>query len=144
MNEQLQLDLGVINENDECIDLDNEEEEEENECDIVYKSRLKKLVKEIAKVEEFNGVQLSKEAVEKFEGVSKLLISTLIFDILNQLRITGRKKITPKDVDTALDGILNKASSIDIALELLNDNINKLTELNKKVSISKATKFVNQ
>lgn len=143
MNEQLKLDLGKIDSNEDCVNLDDGKDDD-NGVDILYKSRLKKLVKQISESEEFNGIQLSKQGIERFEEVTQYLVSILIFDILNQLNETGRKKITPNDVDKSVDRILEKSSAIDTALELLQEDIRKLTEINKTTSINKAIMFINQ
>lgn len=141
MDEQLKLDLSEIQAKEEIDSLNDEEEDGEDS--ILYKKRLNKLIKEIAEKENFDGIQNTKDGFERLLVTSKYLIAMLVFEIVEELKLTGRKQIKPIDVDRALDRITAQSSAIDIALKLLSEDIDKLKSLNKTTSVSKASNFIN-
>lgn len=125
----------IEEESDDCID---------NEEDLLYKKRLNKLVNDISNYEKFSEVQISKEGKVRLQQVSKLLISILIVEIIDDLKKDGRKKIMPKHVDASLDKILNHSSAIDIVLDLLNKDLDKLKNLKRSTAINRAMNFINE
>lgn len=156
MNKQLRVNFDAIDEENEVAkelfkednnEEDNNEEDnnEENNSEILlYKNRLQKLVEDVAISENLIGVQISQEGKERFQEVGEFLISILIFETLEQLRKNSKKKIMPANIDKALDNMINSSSAIDIALELLNKDIEELKILNNSTAINKATNFVNR
>ncbi|GAA0725254.1 hypothetical protein GCM10008905_20290 [Clostridium malenominatum] len=139
--EQLELELDI-----ECtrlIDVVNDETLEEDAQNLIYKNRLRDLVKDIATFEEFEGIQITKDGLVRLQDTSKYIITMLIVEIIEELKNSNRKQITPKNVDNALDKILAKASGIDSALTLLRENIVELEKLNTNTSITKASQFIN-
>ncbi|MDR3594164.1 hypothetical protein [Clostridium sp.] len=146
---QLKLDLNDTT-NINYKDVDNDvlnlldDEIEEEEANLLYTNRLKKMIKDIAEFDNLLGVQAGEIALSRFQENSKYLIAMLVIQTLDELQNTGRKKIKPNDVDDALDKILSKASGIDTALEILNKDIETLKGLNKNTSITKTSKFINR
>jgi hypothetical protein len=139
--EQLELELGI--EYKTLIDIANDEIVEDDIHNLIYEKRLRLLMKDIANFEEFEGVQITKEGVERLQDTSKYIITMLIIEILEELKANNRKQITSKNVDNALDKILAKASGIDSALTLLRENIVELEKLNTNTSVTKANQFIN-
>ncbi|MCG4722933.1 hypothetical protein, partial [Alistipes putredinis] len=78
----------------------------DNVENLIYRNRLKDLIDEIKKNEEFEGMQITKEGHERIQQSSRYIISILIFEIIEQLKVNGRKQVKPDDVDKALDKIL--------------------------------------
>lgn len=153
MGKQLKMDLKKAEEEtkyddslfvEELDDLDNIDDiDEESEC-LLYKTRLRKLVKDISEFDNFDGIQLSKEGMERLQKVSKFLISMLIFETIGDLNKIGKKKIVPQNIDNALDNITSKSSAIDIALNLLDKDISQLKNLKNSMSVNKANRFINK
>ena len=153
MGKQLKMDLKKAEEEtkyddslfvEELDDLDNIDDiDEESEC-LLYKTRLRKLVKDISEFDNFDGIQLSKEGMERLQKVSKFLISMLIFETIGDLNKIGKKKIVPQNIDNALDNITSKSSAIDIALNLLDKDISQLKNLKNSMSVLKANRFINK
>ncbi|MGG7211381.1 hypothetical protein [Clostridium baratii] len=129
----------IIEDKEECID-----DEKDDGKSILYKNRVKKLVKEISIKEDLSNIQLGEEGTSRLEEINKLLLSIIIFDVLEELKKDNKKQIKPKHLDKALDNLLNGASAIDIALNILNKDIETLKGLNNSTSINKATMFVNE
>ena len=155
MSKQLRLNFDAVNDENEVSDDlfkedydigDNNDDDLLEDCKevLLYKNRLKKLVNDIASYENLINVQLSEEGMNRLQEVGEYLVSILIFETLDELKKNGRKKIKPNHVDKALDSILNKSSAIDIALDLLNNDISELKKLNTSSAISRATKFTNE
>lgn len=139
--DQLKLDLDI-----ECKKLTevvNEETLEDDIQNLIYQNRLRDLAKDIANFEEFEGIQITKDGLGRLQDASKYIITMLIVEIVEELRNSNKKQITPKNVDNALDKILAKASGIDSALTLLRENIVELEKLNTNTSITKASQFIN-
>lgn len=139
--EQLEFELNV--EYKELVDVINDETLEEDAQNLIYKNRLRDLLKDIATFEEFEGIQITKHGFGRLQDTSKYIITMLIVEIIEELRNNNRKQITPKNVDNALDKILTKASGIDSALTLLRKNIVELEKLNTNTSVTKASQFIN-
>lgn len=150
MDKQIRLnfdDLGEVIEIDENEDKaieDESDDEIDNEEELLYKKRLYKLVNDISNYENFSEVQISKEGKVRLQQVSKLLISILIIETIDDLKKDSRKKIMPKHVDASLDKILNHSSAIDIVLDLLNKDLDKLKNLKRSTAINRAMKFINE
>lgn len=138
--DQLELDLGIESKE---IAVDVEESLEEDSQNLIYNNRLRELVKDIAKFDGFDGIQLTKEGTARLQDCSKYIITMLVVEVVEELRSNSRKQITPTNVDNALDKILAKASGIDSALVLLRENIIELEKLNTNTSVSKASQFIN-
>lgn len=139
--DQLRMELDI--EYKESTDIVNDETFEEDVQSLIYKNRLRDLVKDIANFEEFEGIQITKDGLVRLQDTSKYIITMLIIEIVEELRNSNRKQITPKNVDNALDKILAKASGIDSALTLLRENIVELEKLNTNTSVTKASQFIN-
>lgn len=139
--DQLELELDI--EYKKITDVINEENLEDDIQNLIYQNRLRDLVKDIANFEEFEGIQITKDGLERLQDASKYIITMLIVEIVEELRNSNRKQITPKNVDNSLDKILAKASGIDSALTLLRENILELEKLNTNTSITKASQFIN-
>lgn len=139
--DQLRMELDI--EYKESTDIVNDETLEEDVQSLIYKNRLRDLVKDIANFEEFEGIQITKDGLVRLQDTSKYIITMLIIEIVEELRNSNRKQITPKNVDNALDKILAKASGIDSALTLLRENIVELEKLNTNTSVTKASQFIN-
>lgn len=139
--DQLRMELDI--EYKELTDIVNDEVLEEDVQSLIYKNRLRDLVKDIANFEEFEGIQITKGGLVRLQDTSKYIITMLIVEIVEELRNSNRKQITPKNVDNALDKILAKASGIDSALTLLRENIVELEKLNTNTSVTKASQFIN-
>lgn len=129
------IDQDVLEINDEEID---------TEANLLYITRLKKLIKDIAEFDNFFGIMAGKESINRIQETGKYLIAMLIVQILEDLRANNRKKIKANDVDAALDKILSKASGIDTALNMLNKDIETLNSLNKNAAVTKASNFINR
>ncbi|HBJ1646677.1 TPA: hypothetical protein LA462_001158 [Clostridium botulinum] len=139
--DQLRMELDI--EYKKSTDIVNEETLEEDVQSLIYKNRLRDLVKDIANFEEFEGIQITKDGLVRLQDTSKYIITMLIIEIVEELRNSNRKQITPKNVDNSLDKILAKASGIDSALTLLRENIVELEKLNTNTSVTKASQFIN-
>lgn len=146
--EQIKLDLTEVKTiNNKDIDedvLNSSADEVEEEANLLYKKRLKKLIKDIADFEEFGGIQAGEKTMIRIQETSKFLTSMLIIEAIEEVRSTNRKKIMPNDIDNALDRILSKATGIDTALDMLNKNIEELKSLNKNTSVNKTSSFINR
>lgn len=140
MEEQLRLELTDIEVVDELTSLNDEVDNGES---LLYKNRLKNIIKDIAKFDEFEGIQCTKDGIERLQVTSKYLITMLIFNIMDELKRSGRKQIKPIDVDNALDKILANSSAIDTVLEMLKGDIKNLRLLNNITAVSKTNKFIN-
>ncbi len=139
--EQLELDLDI--EYKVLTNVVNDEKLEDDGQNLIYEKRLRELVKDISTFEEFAGIQITKDGVGRLQDTSKYIITMLIVEIVDELRCSNKKQITPKNVDNALDKILTKASGIDSALTLLRENIVELEKLNTNTSVAKASQFIN-
>ncbi len=139
--EQLELDLDI--EYKVLTNFVNDEKLEEDGQNLIYKNRLRDLVKDIAIFERFEGIQITKDGLSRLQDTSKYIITMLIVEIVEELRNSNRKQITPKNIDNALDKILAKASGIDLVLTLLRENIVELEKLNTNTSVTKANQFIN-
>ena len=139
--EQLEFELDI--ERKVLTDVANDETLEEDAQNLIYKNRLRDLVKDIAIFERFGGIQITKDGLGRLQDTSKYIITMLIVEIVEELRNSNKKQITPKNVDNALDKILAKASGIDLALTLLRENIVELEKLNTNTSVTKASQFIN-
>ena len=124
-----QLTLELINNNENLQDLEQVESEVDNVENLLYKNKLRKIIDDISIYEGIPGVRLSSEGYERIQENSKYIISILVFEIIEELKRTGRKTITLDDADVALDKILNKVSSIDYTIAMLKENINKFDSL---------------
>ncbi len=139
--DQLRMELDI--EYKKSTDIVNEETLEEDVQSLIYKNRLRDLVKDIANFEEFEGIQITKDGLVRLQDTSKYIITMLIIEIVEELRNSNRKQITPKNVDNSLDKILAKASGIDSALTLLRENIVELEKLNTNTSVTKFFYYFN-
>lgn len=139
--EQLELELDI-----DCQvakDIVNDETLEEEAQNLIYKNRLRDLAKDIATFDGFEGIQITKDGLGRLQETGKYIITMLIVEIVEELRNSNKKQITPKNVDNALDKILAKASGIDSALTLLRENILELEKLNTGTSVTKASQYIN-
>ena len=139
--EQLSLELDV--ENKDNIDISDDTENCEDNNNLIYTSRLRDLVKSIAEFEDFKGIQIGKDAVNRLQDTSKYIITMLILEIIEELKANNRKQIRQIEVDKSLDKILAKASGIDTALGLLREDIETLERLNTNTAVNKANIFIN-
>lgn len=146
--EQLKLDLTegkTINNKDIDEDvLNSSADEVDEEANLLYKKRLKKLIKDVADFEAFNGIQAGKKTMARIQETSRFLTAMLIIEAIEEVKNTNRKKIMPNDIDNALDRISSKATGIDTALDMLNKNIEELKSLNKNTSVNKTSSFINR
>ena len=138
-----QLTLELINNNENLQDLEQVESEVDNVENLLYKNKLRKIIDDISIYEGIPGVRLSSEGYERIQENSKYIISILVFEIIEELKRTGRKTITLDDADVALDKILNKVSSIDYTIAMLKENINKLDKIRNNTVANKVNKFIN-
>lgn len=139
--EQLKIDL--INHNDDSQDLDDVEPEFDNTDNLLYKNKLKQIIYDIGRYEGIDGIRISNEGQERIQQNSKYIISILIFEIVEELKRTGRKTISSDDADRALDRVLNKVGSIDHTIMMLKEDINKLEKIRNNSVANKVNKFIN-
>lgn len=136
--EQIELNLDI--EKDEILE---ESEDIRDKGLFLYKARLRDLINNLGEFESYDGIQVTKDGQDRLQQVSKYIVTMLILEIIDELKKSGRKQIRPYEVDKALDKILVKASGIDMALDILKTDIEKLKSLNIDTVINKANEFIN-
>ncbi len=115
----------------------------EDDKSLVYEKRLRSLIYDISKHEDFEGIQITKDGLDRIEKSSKYVISMIIFEIIEELKNSNRKQIKSSDVNKALDKILHKVSAIDHVILMLKEDMNKL-EMLRDISItSKVDSYIN-
>lgn len=135
----------------ECIEEQSEEnmlEDSDNESDcvdnLIYKNRLKDLINQIAQYESLDGIQITKEAYKRLQENSKYIISILIFEIIEELKISERKQIKSEHVDKSLDRILGKVTAIDKTIIMLQKDIEDLESIRDNSISNKVNEFINK
>lgn len=118
--------------------------DKDDEKTLLYESRLRKLIKDISEYESFKGIQITKEGIDRIEKNSKYIISMMIFEIIEELKVTNRKQIKSCDADKSLDKVLHKVSGIDNAILMLKEDINKLEKIRDNSITNKVDTYINE
>ena len=141
MEKNIQISMEEIE--DMVIAEDDYDLDKDDEKNLLYKRRLRNLVTDISEYDDFKGIQITKEGYERIEQNSKYIISMLVFEIIEDLKNSGRKQIKPSNVDKALDKILNKVSGIDHTISMLKEDICKFEKLRDESIMSKVNAYIN-
>ncbi|HDR4901615.1 TPA: hypothetical protein QCR38_003872 [Bacillus cereus] len=129
-------------EDDETIDeVELDEHEKENKS-ILYQSRVKSLIKSVADSEGYD-IQIGKKGFTQFNESITFITVMLAYEIIEELKVQKRKKITPPFVDKALSKILGRADALSLAIKELEQVLETLEVKSSTTSISKAMDYLN-
>lgn len=123
--------------------IEDEVEELRNEQRLLYKNRIKSLIKDVAKTEDFEGIALGKEALERFQQTTKYMVVMLVFEIIKILKDNNRRHIKPQHIDEALNKTIAGADAIGVSINNVEKLLKQLLELNENTSVAKAMEFIN-
>lgn len=123
-------------------ELEDENEDIENQ-NILYSTRLTKLVKDVANSEGFADIRLGKLGRERIQNNVKFLTVILIIEIINSLKESNRKIIKPHHVDVALNRSIINSDSMGFSINKLEQILEELSKHNSQSAIIKATDFIN-
>jgi hypothetical protein len=126
------------------IDLvEDEGDDLKNNQHLLYKNRIKSLIKDVAKSENFEGIALGKEAFERFQQTTKYMVVMLIFEIIKVLKDNNRRHIKPQHIDDALNKTIASADAIGVSMSNIEKLLKQLLDLNENTSAAKAMEFIN-
>jgi histone H3/H4 len=135
---------GEIEESDiSGLDDDWDKEEYRDVYSLVYKNRLRELMKSIATHDEMEDIRFSKTGIKSLQESIAYLSVVLTFEIIETLKKNKRKTIGPKIVDEALTNMMGKADALGIAIIEVQNLVERLQQRTQTTSIVKATDFIN-
>lgn len=140
-NENAEISLPIDLSSEDATDA-IEEEIQDSIVSLLYGTRLRELVKEIAS-DEGVSIQFGKKGINGMQNGMKFLTVMLTYEILQIIKEKGRVIITASIINEALNSMVGKADSLNIAMLELDVLKNKLMLVNNNTSVLKATDFVN-
>lgn len=123
--------------------VEDEIDEQKNEQHLLYKNRIKKLIKEVAESENFIGIAIGKEALDRLQLTTKYMTVILIYEIINILKNKNRKQIKPHFIDKALNKTVASADALGVSINKVDALLKELINLNDETAVGKATEFIN-
>jgi hypothetical protein len=133
--------IGSEYEEDETID-ENSELDENDSKSLIYKTRVRNLIKSVAQTEEYE-IKIGKKGFERLNDSIKFLAVMLSYEIIDELKSKKRKTLSPPFVDEALSNMLGKADALSLAIKELEKVVEELEVKSSTTSISKAMDFLN-
>ncbi|MCL9659429.1 hypothetical protein L2089_01960 [Paenibacillus hunanensis] len=128
--------------------LDQIEREESNESEfekgnLVYNSRMRELIKNVATVEDFGNLRISPAGELALQNSLRFILVMFTYELLEILRLNKKKTITTDSVNDALSNLLGKADSFALTMNGLEDLMKNLQSHSNESAITKAMDFVN-
>lgn len=125
---------------------DTKEQESENEINygnLLYDSRMKDLIKNIAEHEGFGRIRIGNKGAVALQNALRFITVMFTYELLDSL--TEQKKITVsgKSVNDTLTRLLGRTDAFTVTINELEDLIARLQNKSNETSITKAMDFVN-
>lgn len=131
-NEQL-----PSNNNDDSL---NQEIEHGN---LMYESRMKELIRNVAEHDGFGEVRIGKKGTTALQNALRFITVMFAYELVDSLRSQKMITVRAKSVNDALTKLVGRADSFSVTIEELEGLISKLQLKSNNTSITKAMDFVN-
>ncbi|MDA1935457.1 hypothetical protein COM77_23290 [Bacillus cereus] len=110
--------------------------------DLIYKSRLKKFIRQICEKEGQN-IQFSKESEESLQQYYKFITAVLSYEIIDILQKNRRVQLNKDIIHDAVSNALGKSDVLSTAILELQNTIDNLYISSSESAINKATDYIN-
>lgn len=124
------------------IEEEGQHSEKSNNEYLLYLDRTKDFIRRIGDKE---GLEISfkEECNRTLQDYYKLITAVLSYELIEELKRKQRKRINNEILELAFDNILSQSDALNIAIENLNQAIEKLKLDSKESSLQRATEFLN-
>ncbi|SDE79302.1 hypothetical protein SAMN04487777_12725 [Priestia aryabhattai B8W22] len=121
---------------------ESEYPEKSNNEYLLYLDRTKDFIRGIG-VKEGLEISFKEECNKTLQNYYKLITAVLSYELIEELKRKQRKRVNNEILEIAFDNILSQSDALNVAIENLNEAIEKLKLDSKESSLQRATDYLN-